>query len=78
MACTARWSSITLSLGAPIAIPGAPEGTNAPPANADNGNVFRSGGARFGGLWYASPGCAPPAVLRKNASQLLKIIWGKL
>lgn len=66
MACTARWSSMTFSFIWPPSA-GAPE----PPrygAILVTGTWLRPGAAREGGGWYAWPGAAPAALLRKNES----------
>jgi len=66
IACTARWSSMIFSsIWPPRA------GTLEPPRYGVRlviGTWLRPGMAREGGGWYAWPGAAPAALLRKNES----------
>ena len=64
MPCTARWSSITLSLTCP------PTAGMAPMAGAKavNGTWWAGASARVGGATYASPGTAPAVAFLKKVS----------
>lgn len=52
MACTAKWSSMTLSLITPVGVADMAGKKDA------TGTSFLPGGANDGGRWYPAPPCA--------------------